>query len=42
MRGILTLYGAELQLYGQPLVLYYEPTGSASGAVLLVWRRRRR
>jgi hypothetical protein len=25
MNGILTLYGAELQLYGQPLVLYYTP-----------------
>jgi hypothetical protein len=25
MNGILNLYGAELQLYGQPLVLYYTP-----------------
>ena len=40
--GNLTLYGEVLTLYGEPLVLYAEPAGSASGAVLLVWRRRRR
>lgn len=40
--GSLTLYGEVLTLYGEPLVLYTEPTGAASGAVLLVWRRRRR
>ena len=43
MNGDLELYADTLTLYGETLVLYSGgPPASTVGAVLLVWRRRRR
>lgn len=41
MIGIFTLYGEQIELYGEPLALYLTPPVSASGAGVLLRRRRR-
>jgi hypothetical protein len=42
MTGVFTLYGDQIELYADPLVLYFTPPApSGSGAGGLLRRRRR-